>query len=249
MKTIAHKIFFKLLRVIRISYTTKIKAGPLRGSYWHVKIPDSRYLLGIYEPEMADIIVKAVRDGKQFVDIGANAGYFSLLAHKYCHDNKTPISVEPMPENIKLLELHFKLNNIQNHTIEALAISDRSGSIQFSNAPNLAANTYKQESSMHQYDSIDVPTNTLSFIAEKYKLAENCLVKIDVEGAELDVLKGGADFITTYKPSILLATHNCHVPNVKEDCLAFLQKIGYQTTPIADVKIPGQADFFCTCQG
>ena len=243
---ILFKVYYKIIRKAKINSIFKIKAGPLKGYVWHVSIPDNRYLLGNYEPAMANIIEKAVRKNFRFVDIGANAGYFSLLAHKGCMPDKKPISIEPNPENIHLLKAHFRLNNIEAFDLEEMAISNQSGVIQFSNSDNLAANTYKQESSVYKNSTIEVKTNTLDYIAEKYNLDKFSLVKIDVEGAELDVLQGGYAFIKKYHPNILLATHNCHVANVKEDCLAYLKELGYSFEPIEDNKIEGQADFLCT---
>ena len=249
MRDLIFKIYFKILRFFKINITISIKNGPLKGTKWHVSIPDNRYILGNYEPEMSRLIESAITStNRKLVDIGANAGYFSLLAGKLGDLHANHIAIEPNPKNIQLLKSHFEINNIDNVKIEALAVSNISGTIQFSDTDNLAANTYKSESSIYKEKTISVKSNTLDYLAEKYSLNEQCIIKIDVEGAELDVLKGGLVYIKEYHPHILLATHNCHVKNVEEDCLSLLDSLGYKADLIEDNKIPGQSDFYCTFQ-
>ena len=212
---------------------------------WSVAIPDSRYLLGVYEEDLGLRIKQAVLDGKRFVDIGANAGYFSLLASNFGNDSLRHIAVEPFPENVVLLKKHLAENNVENVEIEELAISDRTGELEFSNSGNLAANTYKSESSIFSDQRIKVKTASLDNFAEQKGLDGNCFLKIDVEGAEFDVLVGGKKYLTTHHPDLVLATHDNHVKGVKKDCLNFLIEIGYQINVLDDIKIDGQEDFLC----
>jgi FkbM family methyltransferase len=170
----------------------------MKGNKWNSSIIYSRCIIGNYEPNLTGIIKKEVIAGKVFVDIGANAGYFSLLASKYGKDSVKHFAVEPIPENITLLTAHLKINNVKNVEISQLAISDKVGEIEFYNSNNLAANTYKKESSMFRNnDVIVVKTVDLNTFAIQNNLGSNCFIKIDVEGAELDVLKGGLDYLKT----------------------------------------------------
>lgn len=241
------KAVLKILRAVRLSINFTVKSGMMKSAKWNSLIPDSRYILGTYEPNLALVIKNEVEQGKRLIDIGANAGYFSLLASKYGNKQLTHIAVEPMPENIHFLKQHIKINLADNIEIYQLAISDKIGEIEFSNSGNLAANTYKKESSMFKDDTIVVKTIDLNTFALKNKLDSNCFIKIDVEGAELDVLKGGLEFLKQHKPTLLLATHDCHVKDVKKDCLDLITSIGYKYQVLDDIKIDGQEDFLCFC--
>jgi FkbM family methyltransferase len=239
------KIVLKLSRVLKLNAIFKIRSGIMKSVKWHSSIPDSRYIIGNYESNLANTRQSEVIQGKRFIDIGANAGYFSLLASRYGEPFKIHIAIEPMPGNIDLLKNHLEINDINNVIIEQIAISDKEGVIEFSNSDNLAANTYKKESTMFNNKTITVKTIDLNTFAIQNKLDDNCFIKIDVEGAELDVLKGGLTYLKTFKPKLLLATHDCHVKNVKKDCLDILESIGYKYVVLDDIKIDGQEDFLC----
>ena len=245
MPDLIDKVILKVLRVLKIKGSRKIKKGILQGYKWKIEIPDSRYLLGTYEVALSKYVKKAVSEGNRLIDIGANAGYFSLIAGKYGRADLKHVAVEPVPENIRLLKSHLSENDIQNVIIEPMAISDKEGEIEFSNSSNLAANTYKTESSIFSEETIKVKTSSLDAFASKYQLDSNCLIKIDVEGAELDVLKGGASFLRKFHPELVLATHDNHIPGIKNACLEFLQKLGYRVETLEDEKIEGQEDFIC----
>ncbi len=239
------KIRYKLLRGLNSSRLLSIQEGPIKGFKWSVSVPDSRYLLGNYESALADIVIDEISAGKRFVDIGANAGYFSLIAGKTSGAETKHLAVEPFPENIKLLRGHLENNDIKNVEFAQLAVADVTGTIEFSDSGNLAANTYKSESSVFRDNKIKVEATTLNDLAKKYHLNANCFIKIDVEGAEYDVLVGGQDFLVEFSPNLLLATHDCHVDGVKKQCLDFLEKIGYSWSTVEDEKISGQEDFLC----
>jgi hypothetical protein len=69
---------------------------------------------------------------------------------------------------------------------------------------------------------------------------------MDVEGAEVVVLLGAKNYLTVYKPSIMLATHDCHLEGVKDRCLKLLDEYGYSYKKIDDFKkIVGQEDYYC----
>ena len=58
------------------------------------------------------------------------------------------------------------------------------------------------------------------------------VIKIDVEGAEYDVLKGARETLVSKKPKILLATHDYHLPGVQQQCKDFLKNLGYSLTVV-----------------
>jgi len=241
------KIRVKLKVMLRSDGRSVIKKGLGSGLIWTHKVSDLRYLLGEYEPALSAWLKQKMEEGKSFIDIGANAGYFSLLAAKYKIEKSQQIfAVEPMQANIDLIKKHVNWNNYSEINIIPVAIADTERMVEFSASENLAANTYSETSTLHKNSpKISIEAKSLDNIINGLKI-ENFVIKIDVEGAELDVLKGGKKTLEAHKPELILATHECHVKGVEQDCLDFLHAIGYTCVPIEDEKfVVGQQDYLC----
>lgn len=227
---------------------SRVRKGLGSGIYWSNRVSDLRYVAGDYEPELSSWLVDRIKQGKSFVDIGANAGYFSLVAEKYLTNTEQKIvAVEPFPDNVRLIEGHISKNKTKHVHIVQAAVSDKNGEVSFSDSGNPSANTYVSESSLHKnFPKIKVKAVSLDSLAEELGL-KNFVLKIDVEGAELDVLKGAKDVLGSVKPEIVLATHECHVPGMEEACLEFLKGYGYQCTAFSESKsVDGQRDYLCS---
>ncbi len=224
--------------------------GPLNGYLWSVT-SSYEYIMGNYEePEVMKAFISWLKSDSVFYDIGANIGFYSLIANVINTDGKI-YAFEPMPSVRKIFEDHIKLNkrHILNNNISLLpfAIADTEKEVLFSNdTRQIDGNTYIKGSPV--------------FSASKNKLMVQCysvdgllkqgynkpdIIKIDVEGAEFDVLQGAINTLQQYKPNILLATHDCHLPGVQQNCVAFLQQLGYhlQHTGTHNKQLKGLDDY------
>lgn len=240
----------KLKIILRPTGFSRIRRGLATGICWTHEVSDLRYLLGDYEPELANWLKSKMAQDYSFIDVGANAGYFSLLAAKFATDpSQRIIAIEPVAENLKQIKRHIEWNHYPRIEVLPFVIADRDRMVEFSNSSNLAANTYAESSSLHKnYPKVSLAAKSLDSICEDIKL-KKFVLKIDVEGAELDVLKGARNVLVTHQPEIILATHECHVKNVEQDCLDFLKSVGYVCEPMADVKfVEGQMDYICKYQ-
>ena len=244
------KIAAKLKVMLHPSGFSRIKTGHGKGLIWTHKISDLRYLTGDYEPEIADYISRKATEGFSFIDVGANAGYYSLLAAAKAKDpSQVILAIEPMAENIALIKKHIDLNKFIQIEVLPYAAADSDRELEFSAAPNLAANTYNSESAFFQNaPKIKIQAKSLDTMCGSYSF-KKLLVKIDVEGAEADVLKGAFNLLKTCKPEIILATHECHVRGVEATCLSILREAGYVCSVIDDQKfVSGQQDYLCNHQ-
>lgn len=177
-------LFRKLVAKFKVQFKPSaysiIKSGYGKRLKWSHKIKkDTRYLSGTYEEDIAKIICEKSMLGYTFIDVGANAGYYSMLANKYKKNESDQriYAIEPMPENIKIIKRHFEINKISGVELFELALSDKIGEIEFSNTPNLAANTYKSESNyFNEFPRIKVQTSTLDEVCKDIKL-DKLLVK------------------------------------------------------------------------
>jgi len=206
--------------------------GPLKGFLWSTS-SSYDYILGAYEdPVTLNKFISWLKPGTVFYDVGANVGYHSLVANSIIQAG-TIYAFEPMPFVRAIFERHIQLNSslIGENKIYLLpmAISNEAKEVEFSNDPtHRDGNTYIHESYVFKgtEDTIIVQCQSIDgLIAAGYKRPH--IIKIDVEGAEYDVLLGAKNTLQQYQPHILLATHDCHLPGVQKKCVDLLQGLGY----------------------
>lgn len=217
----------------RLAYP--VMSGPLKSS---------RFILGsmagdgggasVYfnkvEPEQTDVMLRELKEGHVFFDIGANVGYYSILASKIIGKTGIVVACEPVIRNLAYLQQHVDLNKAGNVRILAFACSNENGTARFSLGPNTAMGHLvlgERGKTVHK-GAVLVPTVTLAKIAEELDLIPD-VIKIDVEGAELNVLEGGKGVLSRAKPTIFLSTHST---GLREACLKLLAEIGYVSEPL-----------------
>lgn len=197
-----------------------ILRGPLRGYKWIAgaaagEAKGLSIILNFCEQKQIKAAKELLRADNICFDIGANVGLYSLLFARYC---KKVYSFEPLPRNISYLYRILKLNDIKNVIIIPCAVADKRGIYLFKEGKNHSAGKLNNRG----YQPISV-ISLDNFVKHNNNFPN--IIKIDVEGAELLVLKGSKMFILEYKPIILLSTHG---DNIKIDCLNFLNKLNYR---------------------
>ncbi len=207
-------------------------AGPLKGWLWSTA-SSYEYILGDYEdPEVMAEFLSWLKPGSVVYDLGANIGFYSLTANRVITAGKI-YSFEPLPSAREIFEKHIDLNKklMTNNNIRLLpfGVSDQEKKVEFSNSViQKEGNTYIKGSSVFTgtEDKITVQCYSIDeLVKQGYDKPD--IIKIDVEGAEYDVLKGAIETLQQYRPNIILATHDYHLPGVKDKCVHFLQELGY----------------------
>lgn len=202
----------------------RIKSGPLRGWRWVTGSAPHGCWLGTYERDSQRAFVENVREGSVVYDVGANAGFFTLLASKLAGRGGTVYAFEPLPRNVGYLRRHVSLNDCANVRIVARAVAAESGTTRFAAAHN------PSQGGLSDKGELEVETESIDdFVAAGSKNPD--FMKIDVEGAESDVLAGASATLRVARPSILLSTHGWHQ---HELCSAILEKAGYTLTLVRD---------------
>jgi FkbM family methyltransferase len=230
--------FFRYLNV-------KILQGNLKGCKWGLNVSTFECLTGNYEPETETVFIKHINKNNIVYDIGANVGYFTLLASNLIGKNGKVYSFEPLKKNIAILSKHIKLNSALNVTIYDFAISDINKQITFTDSENTSANTYIHSSSMFKLSpTTQVQARSLDDLIYNNKLLPPDFIKIDIEGAEFDALKGAEKLIKKYQPIIYISTHENHLKGVEESCKNFLSNLNYDVTLLSINNItPGIKDY------
>lgn len=152
-------------------------------------------------------------------DIGAHSGFYTLLFSRLTGHSGFVYAFEPLPINLSYLKKHIELNNITNVEIIPCAVSEKSGIsyLRFFN-DTFTAKIDSQEGIKVKLVSIDEEIN-------KGNILPPNIIKIDVEGHELSVLKGMFNTIKIYKPIIFIALDN---PDTKMEILKTLKSLDYK---------------------
>ncbi len=186
------------------------------------------YWLGSYEIGKSRCFSDAVQAEFVVYDLGANAGYYTLLSSKLVGPKGHVYSFEPFPKNLDFLAKHLKLNKISNCTVLDVAVSNFSGTATFEVHESSSMGRLTQENSDNL---ISVRTRTIDSLVRDHNILPPNLIKCDIEGAEFDALQGAEYTLTSYSPQLFIATHGY---SVRAQCLNFLRDLKYEIRPIGD---------------
>jgi FkbM family methyltransferase len=230
MNKLLYKVIRKFLnKTTKNNTARKVYFGPLKGKKWIYTSGYSQYFMGDYEKEVVDVFYEYAKKSKVIYDIGANIGYYTLIAAKANKDSAKVYAFEPFPENVAALKRNIEVNNQNNVKVLDIAISNSTGMASFSDSDNNVANTLCEDSpTFKENKSIKVRTSTIDELVHNKTIEVPDLVKMDVEGTELEALTGAKNTLKEHHPVIFLSTHNCHVPGIHKKCIDFLADIGYR---------------------
>jgi len=149
------------------------------------------YFSGQYEPRESKYLKSVIQETDTCIDVGANIGYFSLLlARLATHGNVH--SFEPVPMNLQMLNLNVLLNAAHNVAANGCALADFAGREVFTVSMDSAYSSFRDTGRKPVKESLSVEVTTLDNYCETKHLSKVDFVKIDVEGAEEQVLIGAS---------------------------------------------------------
>jgi FkbM family methyltransferase len=187
-----------------------------------VQTPKGRFLLAplsllgeqaasqSYEPSMVAVLEHYLAPGQVFLDLGANEGYFSVIASRLVGPGGRVIAVEPQSRLWSVLATNLALNHCANARLAALAVADHCGAVTLHLAPECMSGA----SSLFRATRYRVPTEkvecvTLEELFRRYGLASCDLMKVDVEGSEYEILMAAGDLLRRgVIQAIALEIHN-----------------------------------------
>ena len=168
----------------------------------------SRYYQSDYETDNYNFLKAQAKQGMDIIDVGAHIGLFSAVSSKLAGTGGKIICFEPTPGTYEILLQTLKLNKCQNVIPVQGAVSSKKGTAVFyvSETAGCNSNSLVRNKSDKEIKGYDVELFTIDGIVDQYSLKPG-LIKIDAEGAELDVLLGAPDTFRQYKPVLILGLH------------------------------------------
>lgn len=182
-----------------VTYLDKKADGPTNmtsqdGLLWEIptNYPGAGTALLIHEPKVRDFLVALFKEGGVFVDVGANVGAYSVRA---AAKGMTVHSFEPNPETLPVLRRNAEINKV-TLDINEVALGSTTGTVGFFSNGGTSRVTMAGDR--------EVPVRTLDSFA--YPRVD--VLKVDVEGYELEVLKGARETLARCHPAIMIEMHH-----------------------------------------
>jgi FkbM family methyltransferase len=212
-----------------------VLGGPLRGRRFCANYSlRPHYLLGRYERPVIEILRNRIKPGQVAYDIGANTGYLSLVMAQLAGargERGQVYAFEPTPSAFRLLVTNSVLNPDLPVQAFALALSDSVGVEPFSCFEfDLVSRLGDHSQKYGDAAVIRTRVETLDHFFTEFALRPPHFLKIDVEGAELQVLRGGKALLREYRPTVLVEIHS---PELEEAALQMMRELRYDCTTVS----------------
>lgn len=207
-------------------------------------------LKGAWEAEVTSFICPGIVAGMTVLDVGADIGYYTLLFAKRVGEHGRVIAFEPISSAREKVEYNVVLNGYSNITVSHFALFSKSGATILEDPFQLSRiNPAKSSSGKND---IEIQMVVFDEYASELDIKRIDLVKIDVEGAELDVLVGMRHSLEKYHPALLIEVHPEHIrhfDHTVDDMVGFLETMKYRIQAVDKPSIDftgGNMTIYCT---
>lgn len=206
--------------------TLKLRIGDiLFGGYLH---------LGESNPLEIYVLRNILNPNDIVVDVGAHLGWYTVNSAQMVGSGGTVYAFEPNPSVAAWLAENCKLNGLTNVRIERIALADKNSTTDFFVGGADSLGSLKlinaKRSNLERVKRIKVPLRSLDRYLKMSELKKLKLIKVDAEGADLEVLKGAAGLLRKLHPYLIVEvfglTWNTDVGRDKK-IISYLQSLGY----------------------
>jgi FkbM family methyltransferase len=209
----------------------RVDAGPAKGITFLVKMPEDKGIwTGTYEIDFATRLAAEVKAGGVAYDIGSWHGFFAgvMAGQGACEVHV----FEPLPANAERIRRLVALNPGKSITLHACAVGEHESEMDLMIMPETSM--AKLETSTFQAgatsaERVLVKVRSIDAMIAAGEIAPPALMKIDVEGAEVMVLRGARETVRRYRPVIFAEVHSSALLG---ECRALLEADGYRVDTI-----------------
>jgi FkbM family methyltransferase len=189
----------------RIPLSTRLGNGMTIRVAWTDHVSKRILAAGYYEPETVALFHRFIQPGMVVLDIGAHIGQYTLVASRLVGQSGGVHSFEPDPDTFAWLRGNCRRNKLANVTLNRLALSDVSEmrTFYFATTSDIGSNSLAEPKNFSGRKS-EVPCVRLDDYLQRRGITRVHLVKMDVEGAELGVLRGGESLFSSPDRPILI---------------------------------------------
>jgi len=196
------------------------------------------YFYGTQDRVIHNWIMQHVQRDWVCFDVGMNFGFYACVCAKLCHEAH---GFEPVEWLWKRAQHNMDLNGLKNLHLSQVALSEKVGTVSFY-LPRTDSCNWGAGSLLHDQkgERVEVPTTTIDAYCEQGGLKRLDFIKIDVEGAEHLVLKGGTSVLRRFRPIVIFENNS----DSRNAALGIFQGLGYSIHDLSGELLP--ADSVCT---
>lgn len=152
--------------------------------------------------------VRDVRDGDIVVDAGAYPGVFTIYAAKKAGESGKVVALEPDSQNREYLRKCVELNGLNNVEVRGYGLWDEDGELEFEDQGSKTSRISEDSDSSSSDVGTVVEVRSLDSLVDELGLEDIDFVKMDIEGAEMEALKGSKNSIIEFKPYFAVASYH-----------------------------------------
>ncbi len=200
---------------------------------------------GVWESEVTQKVMEVVKPGMKVVDVGADVGYYSILFSRLVGVGGRVFSFEPIDEARSVLEENMVLNAARNISVYDFALGCQAATMILERPFELSR--LKPGKLLKGDRDIDVQVRVFDELDGFPRID---FVKMDVEGAEYDVLVGMREMIRRDHPILLIEVHAVLLPIFGQSVVSlrrFLREMGYQEEVVGENNKDAET-FFILCR-
>lgn len=209
----------------------RISAGPATGLRIGSAEASADYALGTNELPVQVALADALGAGDVFLDVGANVGFFSLLAARLVGPTGAVWAVEPVPANVAQIQHNARRNRFRNLAVVDAAASSSAGTTTLLLAVHPGGAVIASAGAPPDpAGALEVRTVRIDDLVASGQVRPPTVVKIDVEGAELDVLEGMPATLRDHRPVVVCEVDgrdDAAVASQRSAVVALLVHAGY----------------------
>jgi FkbM family methyltransferase len=159
-----------------------------------------------FENTERSFIERFLRPGMVVLDIGAHHGYYTLLASRKVGPTGLVLAIEPSPRERKKLLLHLRINRCKNVQLESRALGDAEGTAELYlvRGSETGCNSLRAPNVAQDTERLSVPVERLDRVLQDHGIERVDLIKLDVEGAELSILRGAQQLLSKSSRPVIL---------------------------------------------
>lgn len=223
-------------RIIRASYGPLVRSdvtiahGPARGLRFNAAGTNPGYVLGTTEPDVQRTVAAFLQEGSVFYDLGAGVGFFTVLGARRVGPEGHVVAFEPLTANVDALAHNVAMNGFTNVSVVRKAVGRSSGSgvlevARFSVQGRLNPNELRPDSR----GTVPVEVISVDQAVQETPLPPPTLVKLDIEGSELEAIDGMRRTMERFRPTVICELHWTNRPFA-----ALMSELGYDLEVIED---------------